>query len=387
MTAAAVGFHRVVVIGAGILGASMAWRLSRKGVQVTLLDRSTPGSGASGHSFAWINASSKQPYHYHSLNRISLEMWPRFASELAEDGDGASVGLRWGGNLSWTSNPDAASRQIAEVRRLQTWGYPARSLSASELSDLEPALQAGTVTSAAYCEDEGQVEPQPVIDACLRRLEEGQAEMRRNTEVTGFALNGNGRIDTVETDSGDIPCDCVALAAGTDTTRLAAMAGVHVPQSRSPGVVVRTTPMPPLLRNATTVHAPPEAKYVSGVHFRQCADGSLMLGEGTQESLAEDDSQAHADDLLRRACRWLPDIQGASALPVPVGWRPMPADGYPAVGFASETPNLYIALSHSGVTLAPILSQLAALEICEGAPADAWLGPYRPQRFATAKAD
>ena len=59
----------------------------------------------------------------------------------------------------------------------------------------------------------------------------------------------------------------------------------------------------------------------------------------------------------------------------------MPLDGYPVLGFASEAPNLYVALTHSGVTLAPALSQLAAQEICDGTPADAVLGPYRPQRF------
>ena len=110
-------------------------------------------------------------------------------------------------------------------------------------------------------------------------------------------------------------------------------------------------------------------------------DGRMLIGEGNQESLAEDDSQAHADDLLERACRYLPALAGATAIPVPVGWRPMPLDGYPIMGFAPEAPNLYIALTHSGVTLAPALSQLAAMEICDGASADAVLGPYRPSRF------
>ena len=91
---------------------------------------------------------------------------------------------------------------------------------------------------------------------------------------------------------------------------------------------------------------------------------------------------ASADDLLARALRYLPGLAYAQAVPVPVGWRPMPLDGYPVMGFASEAPNLYVALTHSGVTLAPALSQLAAQEICDGMPADAVLGPYRPQRFA-----
>ena len=75
-------------------------------------------------------------------------------------------------------------------------------------------------------------------------------------------------------------------------------------------------------------------------------------------------------------------LNGAQAVPVPVGWRPMPLDGYPVMGFATEASNLYMALTHSGVTLSPALSQLAAQEICDGTLADGVLGPYRPQRFA-----
>ena len=191
-----------------------------------------------------------------------------------------------------------------------------------------------------------------------------------------------GRIQCLATASGTWIVDAVVLAAGTDTTRMAALAGVNVPQAESPGVVIRTDPQPPLLQHVPIVYAPPLGDGRREIHIRQSADGRLMIGEGDQESLAEDDSQAHADDLLARACRYLPRLSGARAVPVPVGWRPMPLDGYPVLGFASEAPNLYVALTHSGVTLAPALSQLAAQEICDGTPADAVLGPYRPQRFA-----
>ena len=226
-----------------------------------------------------------------------------------------------------------------------------------------------------------------VVDACLRRLVEREAAIHAQTEVVGFKLSPEGRIAAVETTSGEIACDALVLAAGTDTTGLAAMGGVHVPQEESPGVVIRTTPMPPLLQNVPVVYAPALDEGRQEIHLRQCADGRMMIGEGNQESLAEDDSQAHADDLLDRACHYLPGLAGAKAEPVPVGWRPMPLDGYPVIGFAAEAPNLYIALTHSGVTLAPVLSQLAAMEICDGAAADAVLGPYRPVRFAGTKAE
>ena len=372
----------VAVIGAGIMGAAIAFRLARRGVSVALFDEGQPGHGASSHSFAWINAGAKEPIGYHNLNRRSLEMWPRFAAEIGDQGDPDSIGLRWGGKVSWESGPAAAEGLAARVRQLQSWGYPARLIDADELKRLEPSLDVGPVAAAEYSPNEGQVEPQMVVDACLRRLLESGCEIHANTEVHGFERSGDGRIRSLATASGPRDVDAVVIAAGVSTTRLAALAGVNVPQAQSPGVVIRTNPLPRLLHNVPVVYAPPLDDGRREIHLRQCADGRMMIGEGDQESLAEDDTQAHADDLLARACRYLPGLAGAQAVPVPVGWRPMPLDGYPVMGFASEAPNLYVALTHSGVTLAPALSQLAAQEICDGIPADAVLGPYRPQRFA-----
>ena len=367
----------VVVIGAGIVGASIAWRVASRGARVTIIDRAEPGSGASSHSFAWINAGAKEPVGYHNLNRRSLEMWSRFADGLGED-----VGLRWGGKLSWEADEVAAQALRGRVQQLQSWGYPSRLISREELRELEPALSIGAVAAAEYSENEGQVEPQMVVDACLNRLRDLESSVVSGVEVIGLRQDSQNRVGSVETTAGDIDGDIVVVAAGTATTAVAAMAGVYVPQAESPGVVIRTTPMPSLLQNVPVVYAPPLVDGRREIHLRQCPDGRLMIGEGDQESLAEDDSQAHADDLLARACQHLPGLAGATAVPVPVGWRPMPLDGYPVMGFAPEAPNLYVALTHSGVTLAPALSQLAALEICDGARADAVLEPYRPERFA-----
>ena len=374
--------RNIAVIGAGIMGATIAWRLARRGVQVALIDKGQPGHGASSHSFAWINAGAKEPVVYHNLNRRSLDMWARFAQAIGDDGDPASVGLRWGGKVSWEAEPANAERLAARVRQLQAWGYPTRLVDADELQRLEPALEIGPVAAAEYSPNEGQVEPQMVVDAGLRRLKEMDCEILTGTEVLGFERDSQGRVRSLNTGAGSRDVDLLVMAAGTDTTRLAALAGINVPQAESPGVVIRTTPLPPLLNNVPVVYAPALGDGRREIHIRQCADGRLMIGEGDQESLAEDDSQAHADDLLARACRYLPGIAKAQAVPVPVGWRPMPLDGYPVMGFATEAPNLYIALTHSGVTLAPVLSQLAAQEICDGTPAEAVLGPYRPQRFA-----
>ncbi len=374
--------RKVAVIGAGIMGAAIAWRLAMRGVHVVLIEQDEPGQGASSHSFAWINAGAKEPLGYHNLNRRSMEMWPLFAAEIGEKGDLDSCALRLGGKVSWESEPAAAERLVDRVHRLQSWGYPIRLIDARELKHLEPELEPGPVTAAEYSPHEGQVEPQLVIDACLRGLEEMGCEIYTNTNVYAFEQDSEGRILGVETSKGPGDIDAVVVAAGLGTTYLASMANVKVPQARSPGVVLRTNPLPPVLENVPVVYAPALGDGRREIHLRQCADGRVMIGEGDQESLAEDDSQAHADDLLARARQYLPGLARAKAVPVPVGWRPMPLDGYPVMGFTSEAPNMYIALTHSGVTLAPVLSQLAVQEICDGVPADGVLGPYRPDRFA-----
>lgn len=366
----------IVVIGAGIIGASIAYHLARRhGAGVTLVDGGTPGCGASSHSFAWINAGAKSPASYHDFNRRSLEMWERFAQSLGRD-----VGLRWGGKVSWESTPERAADLRQRVQQLQSWGYPSRLIGEAELQALEPGLSPGDVAAAEYSEIEGQVEPQLVVEACVSQITRMGAKVASNTRVTGLVPGSGNRVGEVRTSAGNIPCDVLVLAAGVAVTDLAAQVGVDIPQEESPGVVIRTDPQPRLLHAVPVVYAPPVDSVHQEVHIRQLSDGRVMIGEGSQESLNRDDSKAHADDLLSRATHFLPSLAGARAVPVPVGFRPMPRDGYPVLGFTRNAPNVYIALTHSGVTLAPLIGQVASLEILDEARVEA-LELYRPERF------
>ena len=371
---------KVVVVGAGIIGASIAYRLSRRNrISVTVLECDEPGSGASGHSFAWLNSFRKEPVSYHHFNRLSMDMWHRFADELGTD-----VSLHCGGMLRWENTEEGAKTLHQRVKQLQARGYPCRLISVGEMGQLEPGISPGSVSAASLSETDGQVEPLKVIDACLQRACERGAELHTQTPVTGLRLSktnsANGRVEAVDTPNGEILCDVLVAASGIATTALAAMASVGVPQEDSPGVVIRTDPRPPLLHSVSLIHTPSADGDQTEIHLRQAADGTVIIGEGSQESLHRDDSQQHADSLLRRATNYLPRLTGARAIPVPVGHRPMPIDGLPALGFAAAVPNLYIAVMHSGVTLAPLVSELAAMEIVDGARVE-MLAPYRPERF------
>lgn len=369
----------IVVVGAGIVGASIAYHLSRsKDVAVTVLERDEPCAGASGHSFAWLNSFGKDPVSYHHFNRRSMDIWDRFARRLEGDLD-----LHWGGELRWEYTPERAGALRQRIKQLQAWGYPIRVIPSDELRELEPGLSPGPVTTASFSEIDGRVDPFKVIEACLQRACEAGAAVHTHTPVNKLYLDRRGRIEAVSTPSGEISCDGVVLANGTAVTELAATAGVHIPQQYSPGVVIRTDPQPPILQNVSVLHLPPIDEDRHEIHLRQSGDGTLAIGQGSQESVDRDDSQEHADALLRRAIHYLPTLAGAQAIPTPVGYRPMPIDGLPVIGFCDAAPNLYIALMHSGVTLAPLVGELATLEIVDNARVE-MLAPYRPERFGSA---
>lgn len=364
-----------MIVGAGVIGASIAYHLSqRNGIAVTLLERNIPGAGASGHSFAWANAFGKDPRDYHTLNRRSLDMWYRLAQQLDAD-----IGIHYGGEMRWESSAQRGVQLRQRIRQIQRWGYPCRLITRDEMLALEPHLHPGTVAAASFSEADIHVETDRFIDVCLQRACEAGTTVHSKTSVTGFIIR-NGSIAAVETDDAEFPCDLVILASGVQTTELASLAQVHIPQQRSPGIIIETTPCAKVLNSVAIIHAPSTDKNHQHLHLRQLTDGSLRIGQGTQEGINRDDSQQHADALLARAKAYLPAIADAEAIPTPVGYRPMPLDGFPALGFTDAVPNLYIALMHSGVTLAPLVGEMATLEIADDVRVG-WFAPYRPERF------
>ncbi|MGH7300240.1 MAG: NAD(P)/FAD-dependent oxidoreductase, partial [Candidatus Rokuibacteriota bacterium] len=143
----------VLVVGAGCVGASVAYRLAERGAAVTVLDAGAPGGGASGASFAWTNSFSKTPRDYHDLNVASMEEHALLAKEL---GGGW---LHQDGALAWEEAAAGLARLGQAVDRLAGWGYAVERIALRQARELEPDLRIGPgVEHVVWTPGEGYVE-------------------------------------------------------------------------------------------------------------------------------------------------------------------------------------------------------------------------------------
>ena len=375
-----------VVIGAGLVGLCVALRLAQAGATVTLLERDKPGGGATRSSFAWLNANNKTPRAYFDLNHEGMLAWAGLAAEA-----GQPAWYRASGNLEWARDARGHAELAARVRRLTEWGYPAGFLGAASAAELEPALQPSAATAeVAWFPGESYLLTEPAVgylaaaaaDAGVRVLT-GEAG-----RVTGFGppagLDRAGRkVHTA--DGGVIAADAVVCCAGHQVPELARLAGATIPVplvpwetpgAEAPGLVVHAGPVSGVTR---MVHAP-------AVHLRPHRGGLIHL-EAPDAPVDLHTPAAElrrwADELLRRARRVIRGLDGAEVTGYRVCVRPMPSDGQSIVGWLPGAPGVYVAVTHSGVTLGAHLGQLIAAEIA-GGQAQLELAPFRPDRFAPA---
>ena len=370
---------RVVVAGAGIVGASIAYQLARAGAAVTVIDRQGPATHASRGTFAWINATwAKQPRHYHALSQDSLADWKDLQQLL-------DLPVRWGGSLEWFDNnarQELLTRQIAEQAE---WGEPARMVHAAEIAELEPNLQIAPGMSAAYSPNDGAVDPVIATQRLLGAAERFGATVSFPCELVGTSISA-GRLTTVETTTGSIKADRLVLATGASPGLPLAIAGIDIPQRSTPGIIALTRPMPRLVNRV--IAAP-------GIHLHQRGDGRIVLGE--QDGAPGNEAHAlrlegrpndfpagmiarqHGDRMLDVATRFVPKITDAEIESAYIGWRPLPIDGHPVLGASPARRDIYLAIMHSGVSLAPIVGQLAARELIEDVAIER-LERYRPTR-------
>ena len=341
---------RIVVIGAGIVGASLAYHLASKGAQVTVVEAGGIASGVTGTSFAWINASCAGPDPIAALRGGAIAAWRRLETQVP------GLTLRWHGALSYGTQDGRVSPSCMVIDR-------------TRIARLEPQLRQPP-EQAVYEPEQGALDAVAATHALLAAARALGAAVRTHTPVLGFAVE-EGRVTGVATATGVIDADVIVLAAGTGTAALAQKLGASLPIHASPAIFLRYQAPPGLVRGIISSHA---------MEVRQAEDGTMLAAEDYVDDAPENQPAAMAQ---RTAGAIRKELAGAEAIAPEfacIGLRPMPSDGVPVIGYLPQVEGAYVCAMHPGVVLAAIVGQLASEEIVTGEPASA-LEACRPARF------
>ena len=364
---------RTAVVGAGIVGASVAYHLSKSGAEVVLIDRAEPGSGTTSTSFAWVNANNKLPREYFELNLAGMREHERLRDELV------------GGWLQPTGNLILATDEEREnlerrVERLRSWSYAAEMLPASTVNEkLEPwAVFPAPETTIAHFPDESWVDAPALTRTLVRAAGRNGASTLFGNEVHSIEVGVKGV--TVSLENGDaVRADAVVNATGAGAGPVAGMVGRELPLDVFPGLLVRVAvPGKPL---GHLLHTP-------RINLRPDGPGYVLLHHDSIDERLTGDFAGTEDplcaELLQRSRRVLPALEEAEIVEARFGMRPVPADGHSCVGGLSRLPGYYEAVTHSGVTLGPLVGRLLAREILTG-EVEPLIAPFRPDRFARSR--
>ena len=357
---------KVVVIGAGIIGASVAYHLTRRGIDVEIVDGDRPGAGTSTATFAYLNAL-RHAKPYAAFRLAAMTYWHALAAEL-----GAGMLVHADGSLFCPDNPGDTAQLEAHAADAGEIGLKVEWLTRAEaMRDLEPdMLLPDTGQPVVRVPQEGRLEIVPMIARLLRAAEAGGAVRRR---ATAQRIEPAGPGVRVDTDVGPIVADRAVAAAGSKTPRLLQTADIVLPIELQPGVVVVTRPTTLRLSHVVYAHK---------VHFQPDSGGRILAGctdyRKALPHLEEAAVQARETlALLRPLLRGFDDAEPEC---LRVGVRSIPGDGLPMVGPIPGLPGAYVAVMHSGITLAGLVGSLLAEDIADGGTPQALL-PYRPERF------
>lgn len=367
---------KATVIGAGILGASTAYQLAKRGVEVTIVDKGIPGDAASAASFAWLNSNSKELRPYHDLNVMSIAEWAVIARELR-----SSSWLHTDGNVHVADNAADAEKLLTKVDRLHSYGYAAIPLTPGELTRLDPVIRVrDEYELAVFYPGEGHITVPLLIHDLLRAAKSLGATVLGSSNVIDLITDGS-RVRGIILENGDrIESDVVVLAAGAGIGNLMTSQGIDVRTEGTPGVTVTTSPGTSNL--STMLHLP-------GLSVRPDTSGRLVIrssasdGHIDRSSWTLPDSAIH--ELIEQTAAGVTDVDPATVRGerVQIAARPYPFDGLPVVGHWDGLPGLYVMTMHSGVTMGAIMSRLAAEEITSEQETKLLEG-FRPSRVLEA---
>jgi glycine oxidase len=360
---------KIVVIGAGVAGLAVGWRLAQKGASVTVLDRAQPGRGATWAAAGMIAATAEAgegDTPEAELAHRARALWPDFAREI-EGASGAHISYSQEGSLLAATNEEEAARFAERARGTNDLAW----LSRDEARAMEPMI-AGTIHGALFAAKEAQVDNRVLGPALARCFVKAGGTLVPNETAMRVEVH-EGRAFAVRTPFGYREADAFVLAAGAWSGEIGGLPREAVPPVKPmKGEMLALTPP----KGATL-----PTRMVWGHEVYLVPRGKRLLIGATLEDAGFDTglTDKAEDWLSSRAVALMPGLRDWTIDEHWAGLRPGSPDGLPILG-ESAVSGLFIASGQyrNGILFAPAVAEILSRSVLERSP-----GPkaFDPRRF------
>ncbi len=334
--------YDIVVIGGGLVGSAIAFGLAREGVRVLVLDEGDIARRASRANFAlvWVQSKGLGMPQYSAWSKSSADHWPGFAAMVEEIAAFDIAYERPGGFMMCLSEAELEQRvRVMQILQAQPGApqYAYEVLDHAGTKKLLPEIGPDVVGSV-YCDLDGHVNSLRLFYGLHVAMTRLGVEYRPEHEVDEIVPERGGFL--VRGRWGTVAAGQVVLAAGLGNARLAPMVGLHAPVIPSKGQVIVTEKAAPFLKYPIAT-------------VRQTDEGGVMVGD-SQEDLGFDTQVTYPVIALmaQRAVRMFPALAGLNVVRTWAASRVMSEDGFPIYEQSQKWPGAFVAVCHSGVTLA-----------------------------------
>ena len=339
-----------VVVGAGVIGASIAYQLTKAGLDVVLIDRNEPAGETSGACDGLVFCQSKKPGIHLQMAIESKKIFDGLIGQLPFDMEYENTG----GMVTIESEAEYLAME-KYVEQQRAGGLDVSLLDAKTAHEMEPAL-ADSVIGAAYSPIDGQINPLTLNLGLAFGAKQLGATLLMREPVTAV-LCEKGKVSGVKTAKRQITAPLVVNAAGIYAPEIAGMIGLNLPIKPRRGQLLITAPVPKMINTcmisasyiASKFDPSLAAEAARAVSLEQTVTGSLLLGS-TREFVGYDRSTT-AEGIARigeNASRVLPGLKNIQVVRAMAGLRPYTPDGLPILGFVEQAEGFVMAAGHEG---------------------------------------
>ncbi|HEX9653699.1 MAG TPA: glycine oxidase ThiO [bacterium] len=364
----------ILIIGGGIIGCSIAWRLAQQKARVTVIEKGEPGLEASWAAAGMLAPQSESAHGLRdamsALCYASHALYPEFIDEL-QAASGVNIGYRTTGSIYLAADFNEAEALAGLVERQLTAGRRAEELSHQQLHEMEPALTSN-IEAAIFLPDDHHVDNRALMKALVSAGSAVGVKFLNHTQVVGLVVK-HDRAAGLRTATGVLECDKVINAAGCWAGVVETGNRLKLPLRPIRGQIVCLEMQPQPLHHL--IHS-------AGCYLVPWPDGRILVG-ATLENAGFDKrvTAAGVQQLLAAAIKSVPALASASMRDTWAGLRPDTPDNLPILG-ETAIANLFAATGHfrNGILLAPITAKLVSEVVLSG-ESPVSLGAFRPQRF------